>query len=47
MVRPMLCAPAAFTFRNGRLTLRKPDRESAAFLIEFEPHADAAGAATK
>ncbi|MBP3404715.1 MAG: hypothetical protein J6N18_01320 [Kiritimatiellae bacterium] len=40
-------APADFTFENGRLTLRKPDCESAAFLIEFEPHAGAAGAATK
>ena len=29
-------APADFTFEDGRLTLRKPDLESAAFLVEFE-----------
>ena len=28
-------APAAFDFENGRLTLRKNDSESAAFLVSF------------
>ena len=40
-------APADFAFENGKLTLRKPDCESAAFLVEFEPHACADGAAAK
>jgi len=29
-------APADFTFKDGKLTLRKADDESAAFLVEFE-----------
>ena len=30
------CAPADFTFADGRLTLRKSSRESAAFLVTFD-----------